>query len=507
MGRKPKLRAQAREVDGDSRIGRTIFMQISRQISGHCAGLTPRHISTHASKQSIRRSGPAKSRRRETDGFIITLVAIFLLFVVGAMAALSIDVVTFYTARSEAQLAADSGALAGARVLANSGATSDSSGNTFTAAQLIAGAVATQVAESNSVGGQPLLAGNISVSFNGNNGSPCPQAQQVSNPCVTVQITTTVPVFFARIWGNTQVTISASATAEAYNPSGLATGASSSQNIPIAPSCVKPWLLPNIDPTSSAGNPTPIFNKTFGTIENSALLGWETPNPRGSIRFYARCDGNGNCNGSTGTAAAWQYFVGDNSSFPQPTQSVPSCTLTTPFQESIAGCVQTPIACGTTSSGSVPSSQVNIDFVDDSSLNTQAAEAVNCLAHLSGGKGDTISSTMMPPTPFEFTAGDDNPLVQAGSLTSEKETMVSDSLVTVPVFDSTGTPSSPVTVIGFVQLFLQPNGKAVSGFTTPQYGIRTKIINLVGCGTNSTGTPPVYGNGATAVPVRLISPP
>ena len=182
VGRKPKLRAQAREVDGDSRIGRTIFMQISRQISGHCAGLTPRHISTHASKQSIRRSGPAKSRRRETDGFIITLVAIFLLFVVGAMAALSIDVVTFYTARSEAQLAADSGALAGARVLANSGATSDSSGNTFTAAQLIAGAVATQVAESNSVGGQPLLAGNISVSFNGNNGSPCPQAQQVSEP-------------------------------------------------------------------------------------------------------------------------------------------------------------------------------------------------------------------------------------------------------------------------------------------------------------------------------------
>ncbi len=49
----------------------------------------------------------------------------FMLFVVGAMAALSIDVVTIYTARSEAQLAADSAALAAARVLANSGATSD----------------------------------------------------------------------------------------------------------------------------------------------------------------------------------------------------------------------------------------------------------------------------------------------------------------------------------------------------------------------------------------------
>ncbi len=50
-----------------------------------------------------------------------------MLFVVGAMAALSIDVVTLYTARSEAQLVADAAALAGARVLANSGVTSDTS--------------------------------------------------------------------------------------------------------------------------------------------------------------------------------------------------------------------------------------------------------------------------------------------------------------------------------------------------------------------------------------------
>ena len=55
------------------------------------------------------------------------LVAVFMLFVVGAMAALSIDVVTLYTARSEAQLAADGAALAGARAFANSGVTSDAS--------------------------------------------------------------------------------------------------------------------------------------------------------------------------------------------------------------------------------------------------------------------------------------------------------------------------------------------------------------------------------------------
>jgi uncharacterized membrane protein len=65
-------------------------------------------------------------RERNTEqGVIITLVAVFMLFVIGAMAALAIDVVTLYTARSEAQLAADAAALAGARVLANSGATSE----------------------------------------------------------------------------------------------------------------------------------------------------------------------------------------------------------------------------------------------------------------------------------------------------------------------------------------------------------------------------------------------
>ena len=54
--------------------------------------------------------------RNAEQGVVITVVAIFMLFIVGAMAALSIDVVTFYTARSEAQLAADSGALSSGHV-------------------------------------------------------------------------------------------------------------------------------------------------------------------------------------------------------------------------------------------------------------------------------------------------------------------------------------------------------------------------------------------------------
>ncbi len=73
------------------------------------------------------------SIRKGEEGVVVVLVAVFLLFVVAAMAALSVDLVTFYTARSEAQRAADGAALAGARVLANSGMTSADPMNTLLA--------------------------------------------------------------------------------------------------------------------------------------------------------------------------------------------------------------------------------------------------------------------------------------------------------------------------------------------------------------------------------------
>src|SRR5580692_173997 len=62
------------------------------------------------------------SKRRGERGQTIILVAVSLVSLM-AMAALAIDVVTFYVARSEAQRAADAAALAGAKGLADSGVT------------------------------------------------------------------------------------------------------------------------------------------------------------------------------------------------------------------------------------------------------------------------------------------------------------------------------------------------------------------------------------------------
>jgi Flp pilus assembly protein TadG len=443
----------------------------------------------------------SKSRFRREGGVIIILVAIFLLFVVGAMAALSIDVVTFYTARSEAQLAADAAALAGARVLANSGTTSDLTGTSLAAAQNLAKAVALQFAQTNLVGGQIVPAGQIQVWFNGNGSSPCAayQTGEPNNPCVTVQVTANLPVFFARIWGSTQVTVVGTATAEAYNPSGLA-NTTASQGGPIAPSCVKPWLLPNLDPNSPTN---PIFSVLTGQIQDSALLGWETPVPAGGMpRLTLACPG-GDCSGTI-PRNAWQYLPADTStSFPPPAATSVTCAGSdgfTPYQLSVAGCVQTPIACNNNTS-------IKIDLSDNGNRNSETAAAVNCLAHTDAGHGDKIDkSSGSPYYPFEFLAGEDDPLVKAGSVHSGTDILVSDSLVTVPVFDSTAwPPPQTVQVIGFVQLFLSPEGQQ----TNNNGHIHTMVTNMVGCGTysNAATAAPVYGNGASAVPVRLISPP
>jgi hypothetical protein len=415
-----------------------------------------------------------------------------MLFVVGAMAALSIDVVTLYTARSEAQLAADAAALAGARVLANSGATSDRTGTLLTSVETIPGpasVVATQVAEQNQVGGAYLTSANIAaITFGGTD---------YTNPTITVRVqVTTLPTFFARIWGKTQLTVGATATAEAYNPSGArALG----QTNPVAPTCVKPWLLPNADPTSG----TIIFHHNSGSIDAmSNLLG-------STQTMSLACDTGGivgNCAPPLPVPNKWTYYPGDSGSFPSPTSSLPACSQVptpTPYQESIAGCIQTPISCNST---------VNIDTSNYGARNTETADAVNCLTHATNNRGDTVLP-YPPVAPFQFVAGDDDPVVLSGALNAGADIMVSDSLVTVPVFNvqaGSGLPCGgapcPVQIIGFVQLFLNPQGTAAPDSGVNNGNVSTTVINLAGCGIGANGTP-IYGNGASPVAVRLISPP
>lgn len=433
------------------------------------------------------------------------LVAVFMLGAVGAMAALSIDVVTLYTARSEAQLAADAGALAGARALANSGATSDATGALMALAEPIASKVAIQVAQSSAVAGRDLVAANgeVTVSFSDSATNPCVAVNPVTNPCVTVAVQRTdLPTFFARIWGSTQIKVVASATAEAFNPTNI-TGAGVNSNLPVATTCVKPWLVPNIDPTSPPGAPATIFDPVSGAVTSpGALLSWTTGGPPTGLR--TRCQGTCSTTPAPRPLAppAWRYYPGNPSSFPVPV-ALPACAaaFTQPYEKSIAGCVQMPISCNDI---------VEIDNSDDLTRNLETANAVNCLTHASNGgnTADTITPQGPPPptVPLEFVAGTNNPIPGA----SGNNIMVSDSLVTVPVIDATTAnwppPNFPqVQIIGFVQLFLNADGSdtATNGGNIGR--VKTTIVNMIGCGTSSSGTP-VLGNGGSAVAVRLISP-
>jgi Flp pilus assembly protein TadG len=434
------------------------------------------------------------SRHKRENGIVILLVAVFLLFVVGAMAALAIDVVTFYTARSEAQLAADGAALAGARVLANSGLTSTPAGPS--AAEDLAREVARQVAASNKVGGKNLTGGpctgggEISVCFNDS------ATTFATNPEVTVKVQRTdLPTFFARIWGNNLFTVSATATAEAYNPSGAGVPPLTGPVTPVAPTCIKPWLLPNISPNNTS---LPIFNLPSGTIGDTNLLGWD--NLGGTPLLRSRCQNGCGAKPVPGPPPVWRYYPADTTTdFPPPNAASVQCAGSTgfrPYQLSVAGCVQKPIACNGT---------LTIDFGVYPTRNSETKDAVNCLTHSAASQGDRIDPASVPPQPFQFLAGADNPVVQAGALSAGADIMVSDSLITVPVFDSSipWPPGGPVTVIGFVQLFLNPDGNAVANVVP--YGIKTTIVNLAGCGTGATGQP-ILGNGASPVPVRLVSP-
>ncbi len=421
---------------------------------------------------------------------VITLVAVFMAFVVIVMAALAIDITTLYAARSEAQLAADAAALAAARVLANSGMTSLSSVNDLnpafplSTAESLATTAAVAVASSNPIGGKNLTSANITVSF--------PSSLSLSNPTVTVKVSRTdLPTFFLRFWSK-QLTVGASATAEAYNPSN------SDAAIAVAPLCVKPWVLPNYDPTRSPPQAF-IFNNGNGKIQIPTLIGqgWflKTGSPTGAPipgEYYPA---------TIGTA---------NNDLPQPTKALPSCsTGFTPYQFAVAGCVSTPISC---SGQRIRLDKSTTEFYNTGTRDGDTMVAAECLIHSAGQPYDTDSidySTQYPP-PFEFLAGNQNPVV---ALRGKKDILVSDSLVTIPVYDtpnlSAPVPPNSVQIIGFLQVFLNPYGGPMSdpSLVPGPYQIPVTIVNQVGCGTDATTTTPIYGNGPSPVPVRLITPP
>jgi hypothetical protein len=141
---------------------------------------------------------------------------------------------------------------------------------------------------------------------------------------------------------------------------------------------------------------------------------------------------------------------------------------------------------------------VNLDTTAGPTNTGNNQLAIDCLIGAAGpgpGSGqDTIDATGFP---FEIDAGSTHNGVGAGT-----QVTTSRSVVTIPVYDSSaGVPVSPVTVIGFVQAFVD-SADAAKGEPT------IHILNVSGCSAaaRASAVPPVGLNEGSPVPVRLIHP-
>ena len=471
----------------------------------------------------IRRAGKnrnasraARSRSKER-GVTIALVAVAMVGII-AMAALSINVGTLYQAKAQAQRTADAAALTAARVISISGATGDP--NTAATWQAICGTggtatlAATAVAQSSSnfVGGvQPST---VTVSYGvGSASNDCSTLVGTSfsvNPIVTVYVQQAkVPTFFGRIFslipGGTSSNsgVSATATAEVYNPSGSGTLASGM--VPVQPRCVKPWIVPNIDP-GAAPNP---FVNTTGTIARPGI------SPAGVIgenfNMNSACKpGMPNCVPGNMYDDPPTY----NKNFPRPnvleygpawvqnaSSAVPTCTAEanwtgSNYQQAIAGCDQTTVyACGTPLGSYADLTGENP--VNPTAATGDTATGAACLTNSTVG-ADTLAGGIYP---FQITAGAGNPLSAQGvnGLIS-----ASNSIVTIPIYDYNAAapvawlpPQQQVTILGFLQVFINSVNPATGD-------MKVTVMNVAGC-SNAAGNPGVAGS--SPVPVRLITPP
>jgi hypothetical protein len=421
--------------------------------------------------------------RSKERGQTIILVAVAMVGLLG-MAALAIDVTTLYVAKGELQRAADAAALAGAKAFVDSGVTTDPTNvNRQSLAQTMATNIIASLMAQNNVSGAPPVP---TTSFD---------FSHLGNPQVTVTLQrNNLPTFFARIWGTQTATASATSVAEAFNPAN-------SQNntgnyVPIAPKCVKPLLVANQDPQTTLRFVDPVS----GAPVAAGVVGEQ-------INLYPACTATGGLGACTTitpnppaannpTAKNLNYIVAQVT--PNAKNLCPSCEGATDFEQSIECCDFNAYSCG--------AAAVKI-FTDTSTRHGQfRTETTNGVQCLIGVTPDTLDPTSL----VGFTAGTESVKIRSNSgAQSGNFVTTSNSIANLPIIDTaaaipTAPGTSQVTVIGFLQVFIDGS----TTVTSPPAGFHTEIqahvLNVVGCGNNPAATPPVLGGGFSPIPVRLI---
>jgi hypothetical protein len=408
----------------------------------------------------------ARTKRNGERGNSLFFVAGFM-FVMLGMGALAIDLASYYVARNQSQRVADSAALAGAKVFVESGCVTIGD---CTGEEGLATTRATQAASQNLVEGQAVTV--QAVNF----------LETSQNPQITVQIqSANLHLYFAGALGiTTGPTVGATATAEAYNPSGAAGGA------PIyCTSCARPWLIANCDqilpgpPASICGggtllNPGANYSVTNpgcstggGVVGEGIDIKLSTPPTTPTTSFYGAVD----VDNGTGNQAD--------------------------YQTGITTCFMGQTACGVKNLTVMP-----VSVMTGLTTITGVENLLHITAVGPAFGQDTIDSTVCPP---QIHAGALNPLVTNGVVNMNDVISTSDSIVTAYIFDQAPLTTSltlpisqTVNIVGFAQIFVtqaDPNLGDVDGV----------ILGVAGCGSNPGACNSAAIQGATTMPVRLIS--
>jgi Flp pilus assembly protein TadG len=477
-------------------------------------------------------------------GVTMVLVAVAMVAII-AIAALSIDVITLYLAREEAQRSADAAALAAVRILSVSGMTGDPSNSSTLWSAVCGGSssIASQAAQA--VGTQNAVGGpvpTVNVNYSAPGGSQTADCTSLSNstfgvnPLVTVQIQqTSLPTFFSRVWGTTGNSVSATATAEAFNPSN-STNAGLSTITPIQPRCVKPWAVPNQDPMDPVpvgvfycnqlhgpGKCQPLVSLTTGAVNHpgistggtgaTGIVGetfWLNPDCRWSQSpcFVRINPPQANYTNGSVFMKGPPNLVFAPGQVGTTTTAVPSCASGDQIEEAIGGCDSPQnYSCGVPP----PSGTNAVDLFDYP--NASIATGVSCLIHQTDTTNTTTSSgqdylnSFAAPSayPFQILAGSSDALVTSASLAKDSPVSVSPSIVSLPIYDETtpitqGNANNPVTFVGFLQVFIN---------AVDQYGnIQVTVLNVSGCSNGSSGNVSTSTvAGTSPVPIRLITTP
>jgi Putative Flp pilus-assembly TadE/G-like len=444
--------------------------------------------------------------RPNERGVSIVLIAVGMVFVLG-MAGLGVDLASLYVGRTQAQRAADAGALAGAQALVTAGCTSTTGSSISASCQAIARQRAEAVANQNMIAGVSPGITDADITFPSTSTSD-PQIQVVASR--DTSHSNPMPTFFVKIFGINTADVSATAKAEAFNPSG--SGAN------VGAQCLKPWLLPNCDgnvlrevPSTSVpavGNPNCLdtttgnysayyINPTSGAIQNpgpaptgvqgeqiiikpgdpnsgaTAASGkfWPVFMPAGSVATDCPACASGNGGGGTGSGSLYRYNV--------------EC------------CNHNTITCGDKTIQPITGNMVG-----------PTEQGVDCLIHQGGNKSNPIGMDLFDPATWTITAGTGNPYGYTGAIAS------SDSIVTIPVYDGaalcpgSSCPSTvTVNIMGFIQLFVAYEDGSSQG------NVYAYVMNVSSCAQGAsggggsgggTGGTTVSTGGSSPVPIRLI---